>query len=165
MDSSRDGMSTDQVLYRLEVPWDSYLPSGIVSAHELQLVRRYDKAARDTQVELLEADGPAYADLFISLLAKVTGQEDTVLYTLCLLEDMLAGTRARARRRAAHRRPVSLRPQTLPFSRVGLALAQNTLRLRVRGAGVPTETRCSGRGDIIVVACPWMACEPVHTAG
>ena len=38
----------------------------------------------------------AYADLFISILSKVTGQEDTVLYTLCLLEEMLAAGSAHA---------------------------------------------------------------------
>lgn len=47
-------MCTSQVLYQIEVPWDTYLPSGILGDRELQLVRRYDKAAKETQAQLLQ---------------------------------------------------------------------------------------------------------------
>ena len=50
-------MCTSQVLYQIEVPWDTYLPSGILGDRELQLVRRYDKAAKETQAQLLQVRG------------------------------------------------------------------------------------------------------------
>ena len=45
-------LTTGSVLKR-EIPWDTYLTARLISDKDLQLIRRYDKANRETQNQLL----------------------------------------------------------------------------------------------------------------
>lgn len=46
-------LSTASVLRR-EIPWETYLTARLISDRDLQLIKRYDKASRETQEQLLK---------------------------------------------------------------------------------------------------------------
>lgn len=46
-------LSTPTVLRR-EIPWDTYLTARLISDRDLQLIKRYDKAPKETQTSLLK---------------------------------------------------------------------------------------------------------------
>ena len=46
-------LSTPAVLKR-EIPWDTYLTARLISDRDLQLIKRYDKAAKEQQARLLK---------------------------------------------------------------------------------------------------------------
>ena len=46
-------LSTPVVLRR-EVPWETYLTARLISDRDLQLIKRYDKANRESQAQLLK---------------------------------------------------------------------------------------------------------------
>ena len=45
--------TTSSVLTK-HIPWETYLTARLVSDRDLQLIRRYDKATRETQLELMK---------------------------------------------------------------------------------------------------------------
>ena len=46
-------LSTPTVLKR-EIPWDTYLTARLISDRDLQLIKRYDKATKESQASLLK---------------------------------------------------------------------------------------------------------------
>ncbi|BDA44912.1 V-type proton ATPase subunit H [Coccomyxa sp. Obi] len=87
-------LTTASVLKR-NIAWDTYLTARLISDHDLQLIRRYDKKNTETQADLLQEEGPAYAEAFFNVLRSVT-KEDTVQYVLAILDQMVAGDPKRA---------------------------------------------------------------------
>ena len=41
-------------MLRREVPWETYLTARLISDRDLQLIKRYDKANRESQAQLLK---------------------------------------------------------------------------------------------------------------
>ncbi|KAK9908193.1 hypothetical protein WJX75_004047 [Coccomyxa subellipsoidea] len=87
-------LTTANVLKR-NIAWDTYLTARLITDHDLQLIRRYDKKNSETQQDLLQEEGPAYAEAFFNVLRSVT-KEDTVQYVLAILDEMVAGDPKRA---------------------------------------------------------------------
>lgn len=46
-------LNTPTVLKR-EIPWDTYLTARLISDRDLQLIKRYDKATKESQASLLK---------------------------------------------------------------------------------------------------------------
>ncbi len=46
-------LTTTSVLKR-NIAWDTYLTARLISDHDLQLIRRYDKKNTETQADLLQ---------------------------------------------------------------------------------------------------------------
>ena len=42
------------MVLRREVPWETYLTARLISDRDLQLIKRYDKANRESQAQLLK---------------------------------------------------------------------------------------------------------------
>ena len=55
------GELTAAAVLKREIPWDTYLTARLISDKDLQLIRRYDKANRDTQAQLLKEVIPTEA--------------------------------------------------------------------------------------------------------
>ncbi|EIE21667.1 vacuolar ATP synthase subunit H [Coccomyxa subellipsoidea C-169] len=87
-------LTTASVLKR-NIAWDTYLTARLITDHDLQLIRRYDKKNPEIQQDLLQEEGPAYAEAFFNVLRSVT-KEDTVQYVLAILDEMVAGDPKRA---------------------------------------------------------------------
>jgi len=84
-----DAVPTTQFLLRTkEIPWDIYMTARLISDHDLQLLRRYDKRDPEQRAKLLEDAGPLYVAALLSVLKNVT-KDETVQYVLALLDDML----------------------------------------------------------------------------
>lgn len=47
------GEVTTASVLRRDIPWDTYLTARLISDKDLQLIRRYDKASRESQNQLL----------------------------------------------------------------------------------------------------------------
>ncbi|CAF2239923.1 unnamed protein product [Brassica napus] len=88
-------LSTKQVLQR-EIPWETYMVTKLISATDLQLLRHYDKKPENTRAQLLDEDGPAYVQLFVTILRDIF-KEETVEYVLALVYEMLSANPTRAR--------------------------------------------------------------------
>eukprot|EP00475_Leptophrys_vorax_P010104 TRINITY_DN16783_c0_g1_i1.p1 TRINITY_DN16783_c0_g1~~TRINITY_DN16783_c0_g1_i1.p1 ORF type:complete len:453 (+),score=36.40 TRINITY_DN16783_c0_g1_i1:112-1470(+) len=84
----------DQVL-RGEVPWDTYVTAKLITGTDFQLLRRYDHRSKEVQAALLEENGAAYVRTFVAVLRSVF-KEETVEYTVALLDDLLAADKRRA---------------------------------------------------------------------
>jgi len=80
-------LTKSQVLGR-RMPWDSYLKGGLINDKELQLIKAYDKKPEDVRKGLVEHDGPAYAELFVTLAQKLSTPE-TLQYLLTLILDFI----------------------------------------------------------------------------
>jgi V-type H+-transporting ATPase subunit H len=84
-----DAVPSTQILLRTkEIPWDIYMTARLISDHDLQLLRRYDKRDPEQRAKLLEDAGPLYVAALLSVLKNVT-KDETVQYVLALLDDML----------------------------------------------------------------------------
>ncbi|KAL4551785.1 hypothetical protein Ndes2526B_g06049 [Nannochloris sp. 'desiccata'] len=84
-----DAVPTTQFLLRTkEIPWDIYMTARLISDHDLQLLRRYDKRDPEQRAKLLADAGPLYVAALLSVLKNVT-KDETVQYVLALLDDML----------------------------------------------------------------------------
>ncbi|KAL0699043.1 hypothetical protein Bca4012_055165 [Brassica carinata] len=88
-------LSTEQVLQR-DIPWEAYMTTKLISATDLQLLRCYDKKPESARAQLLDEDGPAYVQLFVTILRDIF-KEDTVEYVLALIYEMLSANPTRAR--------------------------------------------------------------------
>ncbi|KAF3547902.1 hypothetical protein DY000_02009992 [Brassica cretica] len=88
-------LSTEQVLQR-DIPWVTYMTTKLISATDLQLLRRYDKKPENARAQLLDEDGRAYVQLFVTILRDIF-KEETVEYVLALIYKMLSANPARAR--------------------------------------------------------------------
>eukprot|EP00854_Cymbomonas_tetramitiformis_P024695 gene24695-30056_t len=77
------------------MPWETYMTARLISHQDLQLIRRYDKHSADEQAALLEEDGAAYAQTFLTLVRNIT-KNDVVQYALALIDDMLSADEGRA---------------------------------------------------------------------
>uniref|UniRef100_M4F0L8 V-type proton ATPase subunit H n=2 Tax=Brassica campestris TaxID=3711 RepID=M4F0L8_BRACM len=88
-------LSTEQVLQR-DIPWETYMVTKLISATDLQLLRRYDKKPESARAQLLDEDGPAYVQLFVTILRDIF-KEETVEYVLALIYEMLSANSTRAR--------------------------------------------------------------------
>ncbi|KAK3269976.1 hypothetical protein CYMTET_21603 [Cymbomonas tetramitiformis] len=78
-----------------KMPWETYMTARLISHQDLQLIRRYDKHSADEQAALLEEDGAAYAQTFLTLVRNIT-KNDVVQYALALIDDMLSADEGRA---------------------------------------------------------------------
>ncbi|KAJ6815572.1 putative V-type proton ATPase subunit H [Iris pallida] len=84
-------LTTEQVL-RSDIPWETYMSTKLITGTGLQLLRRYDKKSESQRASLLDDDGPAYVNVFMSILRDVF-KEETVDYVIALIDDMLTGWR------------------------------------------------------------------------
>ncbi|CAN6819166.1 unnamed protein product [Brassica oleracea] len=88
-------LSTEQVLQR-DIPWETYMTTKLISATDLQLLRRYDKKTESARAQLLDEFGFSYVQLFVTILRDIF-KEETVEYVLALIYEMLSANPARAR--------------------------------------------------------------------
>ncbi|XP_073525819.1 LOW QUALITY PROTEIN: uncharacterized protein [Phyllobates terribilis] len=88
-------LTTDEVLKR-DIPWETYMTTKLITGTSLQLLRRYDKKPESTKAPLLDDDGPAYIQVFVTILRDIY-KEETVEYVLALIDDMLTANPKRAR--------------------------------------------------------------------
>ncbi|XVF06846.1 hypothetical protein REPUB_Repub06bG0086300 [Reevesia pubescens] len=91
----RAELTTEQVLKR-DIPWETYMTTKLISGTGLQLLRRYDNRAENVRAQLLDDDGPAYVQVFVSILRDIF-KEETVEYVLALIDEMLTVNPKRAR--------------------------------------------------------------------
>ncbi|KAK8701790.1 hypothetical protein V6N13_020168 [Hibiscus sabdariffa] len=91
----RAELTTEQVLKR-DIPWETYMTTKLISGTGLQLLRRYDNRAESVRAQLLDDDGPAYVQVFVSILRDIF-KEETVEYVLALINEMLTANPKRAR--------------------------------------------------------------------
>ncbi|KAL4355059.1 hypothetical protein GQ457_06G014860 [Hibiscus cannabinus] len=91
----RAELTTEQVLKR-DIPWEAYMTTKLISGTGLQLLRRYDNRAESVRAQLLDDDGPAYVQVFVSILRDIY-KEETVEYVLALIDEMLTANPKRAR--------------------------------------------------------------------
>lgn len=80
--------ATQELLRTKEIPWDIYMTARLISDHDLQLLRRYDKRDPEQRAKLLAEAGPLYVGALLSVLKNVT-KDETVQYVLALIDDML----------------------------------------------------------------------------
>eukprot|EP00271_Cylindrocystis_brebissonii_P000720 TRINITY_DN10943_c0_g1_i2.p1 TRINITY_DN10943_c0_g1~~TRINITY_DN10943_c0_g1_i2.p1 ORF type:complete len:469 (+),score=141.03 TRINITY_DN10943_c0_g1_i2:158-1564(+) len=88
-------LTREQALKR-DIPWETYMTAKMITGTGLQLLRRYDHRTKEVQASLLEDDGPAYVKTFVSVLRNVS-KDETVEYTLALIDELLAANPRRAR--------------------------------------------------------------------
>lgn len=72
------------------------MTARLIADKDLQLIRRYDKRSEELQASLLDENGPAYVEAFLTVLRNVT-KEETVQYILALLLQMLRTNPSRAK--------------------------------------------------------------------
>lgn len=77
------------------LPWEGYHKAAIISEKELEYIRRYDKKPEEIKKQLIEKEGPAYAELFLTFVLKISNPE-TLQYVLTLIHDMLVADPKRA---------------------------------------------------------------------
>ncbi|KAK9845572.1 hypothetical protein WJX84_004458 [Apatococcus fuscideae] len=94
MSRGHDELTTASVLKR-DLHWETYVTARLISERDLQLIRRYDKRGNQVQTSLLEEEGPAYTEAFLTVLRQVS-KEEVVQYILALLDDMITVDPARA---------------------------------------------------------------------
>lgn len=70
------------------LPWEGYHKAAIISEKELEYIRRYDKKSEDIKKQLIEKEGPAFAELFLTFVMKISNPE-TLQYVLTLIHDLL----------------------------------------------------------------------------
>lgn len=88
-------LTTEQILKR-DIPWETYMVTKLISGTDLQLLRRYDNRSESYRAQLLDDDGPAYVQVFVSILRDIF-KEETVEYVLGLIDEMLTANPKRAR--------------------------------------------------------------------
>ncbi|MFQ6623781.1 hypothetical protein Gotur_004216 [Gossypium turneri] len=79
-----------------DIPWETYMTTKLISGTGLQLLRRFDNRAESVRAQLLDDDGPAYVQVFVSILRDIF-KEETVEYVLALIDEMLTANPKRAR--------------------------------------------------------------------
>lgn len=79
-----------------DVPWETYMTARLISDKELHLIRRYDKRPEDLRASMLDENGAAYIEAFLSVLKAVT-KEDTVQYVLTVILQLLQENPDRAK--------------------------------------------------------------------
>jgi V-type H+-transporting ATPase subunit H len=70
------------------LPWEGYYKAAIISEKELEYIRRYDKKPDEVKRGLIEKEGPAFAELFLTFVLKISNPE-TLQYVLTLIHDLL----------------------------------------------------------------------------
>jgi len=70
------------------LPWEGYHKAAIISEKELEYIRRYDKKPEEIKKQLIEKEGPAFAELFLTFVLKISNPE-TLQYVLTLIHDLL----------------------------------------------------------------------------
>jgi len=70
------------------LPWEGYHKAAIISEKELEYIRRYDKKSEEVKKQLIEKEGPAFAELFLTFVMKISNPE-TLQYVLTLIHDLL----------------------------------------------------------------------------
>ncbi|CAL9041060.1 unnamed protein product [Musa banksii] len=88
-------LTTEEVL-KMDIPWETYMSTKLITGTHLQLLRRYDKKSESQRAALLDDDGPAYVAVFINILRDIS-KEETVEYVLALIDEMLTANPKRAR--------------------------------------------------------------------
>ncbi|GAA0149096.1 ATP synthase [Lithospermum erythrorhizon] len=87
---------TTELVLRRDIPWETYLTTKLITGSGLQLLRRYDKKPESYKAQLLDDDGPAYVQTFVSILRDIF-KEETVEYVLAMIDEMLTANPKRAR--------------------------------------------------------------------
>jgi V-type H+-transporting ATPase subunit H len=77
------------------IPWEGYQRADLVSQPELRMIRAVDAKPRAAVDGVIDAEGPAYARLYLTLLGKLS-RTDTLQQVLVLVADMLDGRDDRA---------------------------------------------------------------------
>lgn len=88
-------MPSNQAVLRRDIPWGTYMSARLLSDKDLQLIRKFDNKSEATQSQLLEEDGSAYVDTFMTVIRNVT-KEETVQYVLAHLDNIISGDPSRA---------------------------------------------------------------------
>ncbi|KAE8232987.1 hypothetical protein CF326_g1976 [Tilletia indica] len=70
------------------IPWEGYARADLVSSDELKLIKKVERQARSKVDAVYDAEGGAYALLYLRLLAKLS-RTDTLQQILVLVGDML----------------------------------------------------------------------------
>ncbi|KAK9811416.1 hypothetical protein WJX72_003647 [[Myrmecia] bisecta] len=96
MASYAEGEPTTASILTRDIPWETFVVARLVSDRDLQLIRRYDKRPAETQTTLLDENGAAFTEAFLTVLRNVT-REETVQYVLALLDQMLEADPSRAK--------------------------------------------------------------------
>ncbi|KIP10325.1 hypothetical protein PHLGIDRAFT_125667 [Phlebiopsis gigantea 11061_1 CR5-6] len=71
------------------VPWEAYMRANLITADELNLLKKVDRQPKAKVESLLLSDGPAYALLYLRLLKKLQ-RNDTQQNILILIADSLS---------------------------------------------------------------------------
>ncbi|CAI5474265.1 unnamed protein product [Closterium sp. Yama58-4] len=79
-----------------DVAWDTYVTAKLITGTDFQLLRRYDHRSKEVQAALLEENGVGYVRTFVSVLKNVF-KEETVEYTIALIDELLTRDKKRAR--------------------------------------------------------------------
>ncbi|CAD7697492.1 unnamed protein product [Ostreobium quekettii] len=87
-----DGLDASDILQQ-DIPWAAYMTAKLISDKDLQLITRYDKQTPDVRAHLLEEDGPAYVEAFMTVLRNTT-KEQVVQYVLATLDEMVIASPA-----------------------------------------------------------------------
>eukprot|EP00741_Cyanophora_paradoxa_P012481 tig00020610_g12060.t1 len=77
-----------QILLK-DIPWETYKAASLLSAKDVEYIRSYDHQPQERQQSLLDKEGVAYVDVFLTILKNIS-KEDAVQYVLALIEDMLS---------------------------------------------------------------------------
>ncbi|KAM1758447.1 hypothetical protein ACFX11_007578 [Malus domestica] len=67
-----------------DISWETYMTTKLITGTCLQLLRRYNKRSESYISQLLDDDGPAYVQVFVSILRDIF-KEETVEYVLALI--------------------------------------------------------------------------------
>ncbi|GAA5986370.1 hypothetical protein JCM11641_005358 [Rhodosporidiobolus odoratus] len=70
------------------IPWDGYQRAGLLSAEDVRLIQRV-AGSREKAEPILDAEGEAYAALYVRLLSKLS-RNDTLQFILVLVGEFIA---------------------------------------------------------------------------
>lgn len=71
------------------------MSARLLSDKDLQLIRKFDNKSESTQAQLLNEDGAAYIETFMTVIRNVT-KEETIQYVLAHLDNVISGEPSRA---------------------------------------------------------------------
>ncbi|KAK6919822.1 ATPase, V1 complex, subunit H, C-terminal [Dillenia turbinata] len=164
-------LTTEQVLKR-DIPWETYMTSKLITGTCLQLLRRYDNRSESYRAGLLDDDGPAYVQVFVSILRDIQ-KEETVEYVLGLIDEMLSANPKRAR--LFHDKSLSDTDTYEPFlsnwfikekSCKILALivsvrpkTQNGVTANGHGAASISKSKCTSIDDVLEGLVEWLCAQ------
>ena len=76
------------------ITWQSYHSSQIISDREFRFITAYEQIKPESRSEFLQANGLLTAEMFLSLLEKLS-KDQTVQYVLCLIDELFLENKTR----------------------------------------------------------------------